>query len=32
MVGVGGQAQGATGGDAWIQARIASLRGLGTVL
>ena len=31
-VGVGGQGQGATGGDARIQAGIASLRGLGTVL
>ena len=31
-VGVGGPGQGATGGDAWIQAGIASLRGLGTVL
>ena len=31
-VGVGGQGQGATGGDAWIQAGIASLRGLGTVV
>ena len=31
-VGVGGRGQGANGGDAWIQAGIASLRGLGTVL
>jgi hypothetical protein len=31
-VGVGGARQGAGGGDAWIQAGIASLRGLGTVL
>ena len=31
-VGVGGPGQGARGGDAWIQAGIASLRGLGTVL
>jgi hypothetical protein len=31
-VGVGGPGQGAEDGDAWIQAGIASLRGLGTVL
>ena len=31
-VGVGGPGQGADGGDAWIQAGIASLPGLGTVL
>ena len=31
-VGVGGQGQGTHGGDAWLQAGIASLRGLGTVL
>ena len=31
-VGVGGRGQGASGGDAWIQAGIASLRTLGTVL
>lgn len=31
-VGVGGRGQGTNGGDAWIQAGIASLRGLGTVL
>jgi hypothetical protein len=31
-VGVGGQRQGANGGDAWLQAGIAALRGLGTVL
>ena len=31
-VGVGGRGQGANGGDAWVQAGIASLRGLGTVL
>jgi hypothetical protein len=31
-VGVGGSSQGAGGGDAWIQAGIASLRRLGTVL
>jgi hypothetical protein len=31
-VGVGGPGQGADGGDAWIQAGVASLRGLGTVL
>ena len=31
-IGVGGRGQGANGGDAWIQAGIASLRGLGTVL
>jgi hypothetical protein len=31
-VGVGGPGQGARDGDAWIQAGIASLRGLGTVL
>jgi hypothetical protein len=31
-IGVGGRGQGASGGDAWIQAGIASLRGLGTVL
>jgi hypothetical protein len=31
-VGVGGRGQGANGGDAWIQAGIASLRGLGTVV
>ena len=31
-VGVGGPGQGANGGDAWIQAGIASLPGLGTVL
>jgi hypothetical protein len=31
-VGVGGPGQGSKGGDAWIQAGIASLHGLGTVL
>ena len=31
-VGVGGPGQGTTGGDAWVQAGIASLHGLGTVL
>ena len=31
-VGVGGPGQGANGGDAWIQAGVASLRGLGTVV
>ena len=31
-VGVGGPGQGAHDGDAWVQAGIASLRGLGTVL
>jgi len=31
-VGVGGRGQGTNGGDAWSQAGIASLRGLGTVL
>ena len=31
-IGVGGQGQGANGGDAWIQAGIASLRRLGTVV